>query len=479
MSATRKKQNAKQKRILIVSLAIALILVIGSTFAWFTSTDSVTNRLTASSDYGVSITETFTPPEDWVPGQEINKDVGAVNTGNISAFVRLALSNNLQVTTYEDVAESSFDADKCITLDDGKTSNGVTPANEVLALQSGGLLVSAPQGETLGSLATYYNNDPNNSTNNKIPKDGVYIFRHYVETNTTTDATTGKKTTTYTYEYKGFRYDSKTGKYYKINVTCSDQPDYGEDLNTVTDSKNDGIADTNTGANASFTVTYVKESDPVNTVPTFTFEAAKGEITDSNGNAVKDSDGNLTYATPHTNESHPDRIVATYDPKNNDSSSDTDRYDDDIVIYINLKDGAVGSDNKIGTAGGAWTYGGLNSTSDKAYFFLNEILAPGTSSSTDLVDSVELSSDIKDGAYANLTYDLNIGLSSVQAVYEQETDGTTTIDTASSKTAAETLTKTTADGGTYNVDSGLTTATITKETDNNNKTWWKVVWSKQ
>lgn len=94
---TKKKKSAREKRVLVASLIIAATIVAGSTFAWFTSTDEVTNRLSASANYGVSIAEDFTPPEDWVPGQVINKDVGAVNTGNVDAFVRMWLEGEMSV----------------------------------------------------------------------------------------------------------------------------------------------------------------------------------------------------------------------------------------------------------------------------------------------------------------------------------------------------------------------------------------------
>ena len=74
------------------------IFFVCTTFAWFTSSDEVTNRLTASNDYGVSIVESFTPPANWLPGQTVNKDVYAVNTGNIAAFVKESISGNLTYT---------------------------------------------------------------------------------------------------------------------------------------------------------------------------------------------------------------------------------------------------------------------------------------------------------------------------------------------------------------------------------------------
>ena len=74
-----------------------IILFARQTFAWFTSKDEVTNRLSANAAYDVSIAEDFQPPEDWIPGQTINKDVSAVNTGNVDAFVRMWLEGEMSV----------------------------------------------------------------------------------------------------------------------------------------------------------------------------------------------------------------------------------------------------------------------------------------------------------------------------------------------------------------------------------------------
>lgn len=68
--ANTKKKTAREKRVLVASLLVAAVMVGGSTFAWFTSKDEVTNRLSASAQYDVSIAEDFQPPEDWVPGQD-------------------------------------------------------------------------------------------------------------------------------------------------------------------------------------------------------------------------------------------------------------------------------------------------------------------------------------------------------------------------------------------------------------------------
>lgn len=110
---TKKKKSAKQRRVLIIAVIVAIAIVAGSTFAWFTSMDEVTNRLSASADYNVAIAEDFQAPEEWIPGQTINKDVSAVNTGSVDAFVRMWLGGQLRVLNKDikdtnDVVLSNF-----------------------------------------------------------------------------------------------------------------------------------------------------------------------------------------------------------------------------------------------------------------------------------------------------------------------------------------------------------------------------------
>ena len=54
--------------------------------------------MSANADYGVKIVESFTPPKMWVPGQEVDKDVYATNTGSIPTFVREDVSATLTRT---------------------------------------------------------------------------------------------------------------------------------------------------------------------------------------------------------------------------------------------------------------------------------------------------------------------------------------------------------------------------------------------
>jgi predicted ribosomally synthesized peptide with SipW-like signal peptide len=111
MTNKKNKKTARQKRTLVLALLVAATIAAGSTFAWFTSKDEVTNRLSAKADYGVTITEDFTPPEDWTPGQTIKKEAGAINTGNVDAFVRMWLTGEMKLIDGGDgIVYTSFPA---------------------------------------------------------------------------------------------------------------------------------------------------------------------------------------------------------------------------------------------------------------------------------------------------------------------------------------------------------------------------------
>ncbi|MDR3345396.1 MAG: BsaA family SipW-dependent biofilm matrix protein [Oscillospiraceae bacterium] len=94
----------RKNKSLILALAVVLAVITalsGATFAWFTSKDTVKNHLETVqlNDGDVSIREVFTPPDDWYPGQEVNKDVGVVNTGDTDAVVRVSFEEVLAKLT--------------------------------------------------------------------------------------------------------------------------------------------------------------------------------------------------------------------------------------------------------------------------------------------------------------------------------------------------------------------------------------------
>jgi len=132
-------KSKRRRKVLGASCILAALIIAGSSFAWFTSKDEVTNRLTATADYGVSIVEDFVPPKAMTPGQTVNKDMSVVNTGSIDSVVRVSLANAINATrlTAQDLTT---------TIQSGKTWT-VKDTGEKVELATGG---------TVGGSGTTY-----------------------------------------------------------------------------------------------------------------------------------------------------------------------------------------------------------------------------------------------------------------------------------------------------------------------------------
>lgn len=81
-----------KKWAIILASAMAVVMLVSGTFAWFTASDYVDNRLKTSQidDGSASIVEVFTPPENWEPGMEVTKKVAVANTGTGTLLVRVS-----------------------------------------------------------------------------------------------------------------------------------------------------------------------------------------------------------------------------------------------------------------------------------------------------------------------------------------------------------------------------------------------------
>lgn len=87
-----------KKRIAISAAALAGCLVIGGTFAWFSTTDKVANKFDMDA-FDVAITEDFdqNPDVPLVPGANITKNVTVTNSGNMDVVVRVKLEEMLKL----------------------------------------------------------------------------------------------------------------------------------------------------------------------------------------------------------------------------------------------------------------------------------------------------------------------------------------------------------------------------------------------
>jgi alternate signal-mediated exported protein len=287
--------SKKRRRVLGVSCILAALIIASSSFAWFTSKDEVTNRLSANADYGVSIVESFAPPENWLPGQQVNKDVYAVNTGNVAAFVEETVSGVLSIVTEEayTTVENKPDADSV------KLS-----AAEVYVIEDGSYLVYKPAASnlTLGNKVVAMNPDFADKTkyasgDGDFGPDaaGLYVFRRYINVDGTSDPFGAE-----TFKYVGYYYDGQD--FYEVTdlkVTPDNVADYAAD-EIFTDGN---LADVTS-------YKFVKEVKE-RVVPNLVFEA-------------KD-------------ENHPNRLVATYKTETAAGegaiSNLAKDYDDALVAY--------------------------------------------------------------------------------------------------------------------------------------------------
>lgn len=79
----------KNKKILIAVAIIAIMGLIGGTYAYFTDNVEVENEF-RTKPYGTQITEEFTSPDNWLPGDVTPKTVIVKNTGEVDAAVRVS-----------------------------------------------------------------------------------------------------------------------------------------------------------------------------------------------------------------------------------------------------------------------------------------------------------------------------------------------------------------------------------------------------
>lgn len=69
---------------------LIFLCCVGGIFAYWTQELLVHNEF-KTARYDTNIEEEFVPPDDWKPGQDINKDVWITNKGTVPAFVKVVL----------------------------------------------------------------------------------------------------------------------------------------------------------------------------------------------------------------------------------------------------------------------------------------------------------------------------------------------------------------------------------------------------
>ncbi len=457
MTNTKKKKN--KKWVLAAALLLAGVIAVGGTFAWFTSQDEVTNRLTASNSYGVSVTESFTPPEQWTPGQNIEKEVAAVNTGNVAAYVRLNLTDEMLVTAETTVSQYSLGSGIASTV---TAANGyvVLTEDEVISLEAGGQLVYMSNLQKVVTVVT----DAATSAETTIV---TYQLKDGTAVDTTVTAGEFYKTITTSglYVFERTELDGSTTYVgYYVAVDGSDKTFYKVDVSGITLSEVYSSESTSTTYTADDTKTttydisrgdfnFVKEETTALAADSssllFSYVIFKSGTSYTSG-VTPYGDGYVSTGTVYYIQAvyDPDYQETTFDTANGWESNKPTTYlrtytnggtkyyyndiDESNNIIINIA--LDGEWTKTSGSPDYWTSTNWTAVYDEDVwtFYYNHVLSAGTTSDL-LVTDMQLDTSVTNDAYTEFTYDLIVGLDSVQVVAAETYENSITmIETPSS-----------------------------------------------
>ena len=113
------------KKTIITLILVLFIGIIGLTVAYFSNSTTIDN-LFSTKEYGSTITETFTSPSNWLPGDVTEKKVVATNTGEVDQAVRISYTekwistnnNELNGWIHEDGTKSNHKTELELNTDE-------------------------------------------------------------------------------------------------------------------------------------------------------------------------------------------------------------------------------------------------------------------------------------------------------------------------------------------------------------------------
>ena len=85
------RENMKNKKSLGGIMLLVLTVGVVGSLAYFSQEITKTNEF-KTAKYDTTIEEEFTPPDNWLPGVEVNKDVMVKNSGNVDVVVKATLT---------------------------------------------------------------------------------------------------------------------------------------------------------------------------------------------------------------------------------------------------------------------------------------------------------------------------------------------------------------------------------------------------
>jgi alternate signal-mediated exported protein len=111
--------------VLTFAVLYSLMMVIGSTFAWITTSYSRVNEFKGEMRFGAAITEDFVANLAWRPGTTVKKELKVTNIEKVPAFIRISYKEVM--TSYSvnlATGNSTAGVHETITVDYGGSRTG-------------------------------------------------------------------------------------------------------------------------------------------------------------------------------------------------------------------------------------------------------------------------------------------------------------------------------------------------------------------
>lgn len=119
-----KTKNNKKRRRLLILLGISIFVIIGTTLAYFTTSDTFINIFKIPK-YEPKVVEVFESPDNWVPGTTTKNEVKVTNNGNIDIAVRATYEEKWISENGNNISlkDSEGNVAAIINFNDGWTKN--------------------------------------------------------------------------------------------------------------------------------------------------------------------------------------------------------------------------------------------------------------------------------------------------------------------------------------------------------------------
>ncbi len=117
-----------------LSMGLLALAIVGCTWAYYSNSSHIDNQLSTKA-YGSTITETFTPRDDWQPGQKVEKVFAVKNTGDSDLVVRVKMDESWAkggtspFKTLSSTATDSAEQKKIFNVSQGNETDGLVDAD--------------------------------------------------------------------------------------------------------------------------------------------------------------------------------------------------------------------------------------------------------------------------------------------------------------------------------------------------------------